>query len=70
MTAGPGPLALGIQVSVFLGLPLTVVAHDLIATGRVHRTTLVGVTASFVALFGALAIANSDVGAALVTALE
>jgi len=70
LTTGPGPLALIIQVSTFIGLPLSVVAHDLLATRRVHRATLIGVTASFVALFGALAIANSDVGAALVTALE
>jgi hypothetical protein len=59
-----------LQILIFVALPLTVVLHDLFATRRVHWATIVGVTATFVAIFGAIAIANSGVGAALVTALE
>ena len=70
VSSGPGPLAAAIQVSIFVGLPLSLVLHDLVAARRVHRATIVGVTASFVATFGAIAIASSDIGAALVTALE
>jgi hypothetical protein len=59
-----------IQTLVFVGLPLSMVLHDLLATRRVHRATAVGVTATFVAIFGAIAIASTDLGAALVAALE
>ncbi len=66
------PLVLGaaIQVLAGIGLPLTVVLYDLVATRRVHRTTVVGVVATLVATFGAVAIANTGAGAAFVTALE
>jgi hypothetical protein len=66
------PLALGIVIQTvgLVGLPLTVVLHDLLATRRVHWATAVGVTATFVAIFGAIAIANTGLGAALVAALE
>jgi hypothetical protein len=70
VSSGPGPLAAVIQIGAFLGLPLTLVLHDLLSTRRVHRTTLVGVIASFVATFGAIAIAGTPAGVALVTALE
>lgn len=70
LLAPPPALGVAIQTLVFVALPLTVVLHDLLATRRAHRATIVGVTASFVALFGALAIANTDVGAALIAALE
>ena len=70
LSSGPGPIAVAVQSAVFIGLPLTLVLHDLFATRRVHRATIVGVAANFVATFGALAIASSDVGAALIAALE
>ena len=70
LTAGPGPLSIAFQSSIFIGLPLTLVLHDLFATRRVHRATIVAVTANFIAAFGAFAIANTDVGAALIAALE
>jgi len=70
VSSGPGPLAAAIQIGVFGGLPLSLVTHDLLATRRVHRTTLVGVIASFTATFAAFAIANTPAGAALITALE
>ncbi len=57
-------------IDALAGLPLTVVLYDLLATRRVQRTTVVGIAATLVATFGALAIANSSVGAAFVTALE
>ena len=70
LTSGPGPLSLVVQSSVLIGLPLTLVLHDVFDTGRVHRTTFVGVTVYLVAIFGAVAIANTGAGAALIAALE
>jgi hypothetical protein len=70
LLAPPPALGAGIQVLALVGLPLTVVFYDLLATRRVQRTTVVGIAATLVATFGALAIANSSVGAAFVTALE
>jgi hypothetical protein len=70
LTSGPGPLSLVVQSSVLIGLPLTLVLHDSFDTRRVHRTTFVGVTVYLVAMFGAVAIANTSAGAALIAALE
>lgn len=70
LTSGPGYLSAAVLSSTLIGLPLTLVLYDLFATRRVHRATIVGVTTYLVATFGALAIANSGVGAALVAALE
>lgn len=70
LLAPPPALGIVIQTLPLVGLPLTVVVHDLLATRRVHWATVVGVTATFVGTFGALAIANSGVGAAFVAALE
>jgi hypothetical protein len=70
LTSGPGPLSIAVQSSVLIGLPLTLVLHDLVDTRRVHRTTFVGVTLYLVAMFGAVAIANTGAGAALIAALQ
>jgi hypothetical protein len=70
LSSGPGPLTAAVQGSILIGLPLTLVLHDLVAMRRVHRATVVGATTQLVLIFGALAIANSDVGAALIAALE
>jgi hypothetical protein len=70
LTSGPGPLSVVVVSAVLIGLPLTLVLHDLFHTRRVHRATFVGATFYLVAIFGALAIANSGVGAALIAALE
>ena len=69
LTSEPGPLSIAVQSSVLIGLPLTLVLH-LFDTRRVHRTTFVGVTVYLVAIFGAVAIANTGAGAALIAALE
>jgi hypothetical protein len=70
LLAPPQALGIAIQTLLLVGLPLTVVLHDLWATRRVHPATIGGVTANLVATFGAFAIAGSDVGAALIAALE
>ena len=70
LVAPPPAIGIAIQTLILFGLPLTVVLHDLLATRRVHRATAVGVTAYLVATIGALAIANSGIGAALIAALE
>ncbi len=70
LLAPPPAIGVAIQVLALVGLPLTLVLYDLIATRRVHRTTVVGFVATVVATFGAVAIANSGAGAAFVTALE
>lgn len=70
LTSGPGPLSLAVQSSVLIGLPLTLVLHDLFDTRRVHRATFIGATVYLVAIFGAVAIANTSAGAALIAALE
>jgi len=59
-----------IQTVILVGLPLTVVLHDLLATRRVHRATIIGFTFMFALIFAAIAIANSGVGVAFVTTLE
>jgi hypothetical protein len=59
-----------IQSLFFLGLPLTLVLHDLRTTRRVHRATIVGLIAFLVSTLAAIAISLSPMGAALVTALE
>jgi hypothetical protein len=70
LLAPPPALGAAIQFLALVGLPLTVVLYDLLSTRRVHRTTIVGIAATLVATFSALAIANSGFGAAFVTALE
>jgi hypothetical protein len=66
------PLALGaaIQTLLLVGLPLTIVLHDLLTTRRVHWVSIAGLTSLFAVIFGAFAIANSGMGAAFVAALE
>lgn len=70
LLAAVPPVGTAIAVLASIGLPLTLGAYDLLATRRVHRATIVGVTANFVAIFGALAVSGTGLGAALVTALE
>ena len=70
LLAPPQALGIALQTLLLIGIPLTVLLHDLLATRRVHRTTIVGLTVYFVLIFGAFAMANSGAGAALVTALE
>ena len=70
VTSGPGPLSAVVQSAVLIGLPLTLALHDLFTARRVHRTTFVGATFYLVAIFGALVIANSGAGAALIAVLE
>jgi len=70
LLAPPQAIGIVLQTSILVGLPLTVLVHDLFATRRVHRATIVALTVYFVAIFGAFAISNTGVGAALVAALE
>jgi hypothetical protein len=70
LLAAPQAAGGAIQILLLVGLPLTVLLHDLLAERRVHRTTIIGVVVSLVASIGAFAISSSSVGAALIAALE
>lgn len=68
----PGVIAfnLSIQALAVLGLPLTLLVHDLRTTHRVDPTTRWGLSAYYVAVVGAQLISASGSGRALVSALE
>jgi len=52
------------------GLPLSLVAHDLITARRLHRATVWGVLAFFVVEIGTRMVAGTAVGRALWNALK
>jgi hypothetical protein len=69
-TALPASVQTLIQSLFFVGLPLTLVIHDLLDERRIHGATIAGAIALLASTLAAIAIALSPLGAALVTALE
>ena len=67
----PLPLALiATNTLVLLGLPLAMLVHDMRTSRRPHPATTIAVVWFFALLVGSIAVSGSDVGHAVVKALE